>query len=88
MLEEAEFIPAVVCSGSEDWPDTKERHDRKSIPQGRKKRRTQNGDGGVTTDARCDKCKGERRGLYLGAVIVSHRKQKHLPSFKNNDRSK
>lgn len=57
VVAETEFNPAAACSSSEDLPGIKEGHNRRSIPQGRGKRRSQNGGGGVTTDVLCDKCK-------------------------------
>ena len=76
-LEEAEFIPAAVCSGSKDLPGIKEEQDRKCVPKGREKSRSQNGTGGVTTNALRDNCESERRGLCSGAVIVPCRSISH-----------
>lgn len=49
----------------------------KVSPRGGEKRRSRNGGGGVTANSLCDKCKGEQRGLYLGAVIMPRRSISH-----------
>lgn len=42
----------------------------KVTPRGGEKSRSQNGNGGVTTDALCDNCEGEWKEQHMGALMV------------------